>query len=83
MSVIEEIDKGTTPVNTDDGDHERLAHIVVPASAVTEAYMTGTPVKALCGKMWVPSRDAKRYPVCPECEKAVRAAGYTGEIRKY
>ena len=35
---------------TEDGDHERFAHVVVPASAVTEAYITGSPVTALCGK---------------------------------
>ncbi|HRA35762.1 MAG TPA: DUF3039 domain-containing protein, partial [Acidimicrobiales bacterium] len=34
---------------TEDGDHERFAHVVVPASAVTEAYITGSPVTALCG----------------------------------
>ena len=54
-----------------DGDHERFAHIVVPASAVTEAYITGTPVTALCGKTWVPSRDPKRYPVCPTCTEVL------------
>jgi hypothetical protein len=54
-----------------DGDHERFAHIVVPASAVTEAYITGTPVTALCGKTWVPSRDPKRYPVCPTCAEVL------------
>jgi hypothetical protein len=47
----------------DGGDHERLAHIVVPASKVTEAMVTGAPCTALCGKTWVPSRDPKRYPV--------------------
>jgi hypothetical protein len=54
-----------------DGDHERFAHIVVPASAVTEAYITGIPVTALCGKTWVPSRDPKRYPVCPTCTEVL------------
>jgi hypothetical protein len=29
----------------------------------------GTPVIALCGKVWVPSRDPERFPVCPECKK--------------
>ena len=58
-----------------DGDHERFAHIVIPASAVTEAYITGTPVTALCGKTWVPSRDPKRYPVCPTCMEIWGAAG--------
>jgi hypothetical protein len=31
--------------------------------------VTGEPVTALCGKVWVPSRDPKRYPVCPECDE--------------
>jgi hypothetical protein len=63
-----------------DGDHERFAHIVVPASAVTEAYITGTPVTALCGKTWVPSRDPKRYPVCPTCaEVLARIRGANGD----
>lgn len=57
------------------GDHERFAHIVVPASAVTEAYITGAAVTALCGKTWVPSRDPKRYPVCPTCREILEHAG--------
>ena len=31
--------------------------------------VAGTPVIALCGKVWVPSRDPSRYPVCPECKR--------------
>jgi hypothetical protein len=67
-------DVGTKPITDPtlgDGDHERFAHIVVPASAVTEAYITGTPVTALCGKTWVPSRDPTRYPVCPSCTEVL------------
>jgi hypothetical protein len=26
-------------------------------------------VIALCGKVWVPSRDPQRFPVCPECKE--------------
>jgi len=33
------------------------------------AMVEGTPVVALCGKVWVPSRDPQRYPVCPECKE--------------
>ena len=29
----------------------------------------GTPVVALCGKVWVPSRNPDKYPVCPECKE--------------
>jgi Protein of unknown function (DUF3039) len=57
------------------GDAERLAHIVYDpqgkgraAALLTEARVYGTPVEALCGKRWVPSRDPKRYPICPECQ---------------
>lgn len=33
----------------DEGDHERMAHIVTPASAVTEALVTGGQVTARSG----------------------------------
>lgn len=66
------------PPVLDDGDHEKFAHVVVPASAVTDAYITGNPVTALCGKTWVPTRDPKRYPICPDCEGILRTAGRKG-----
>ena len=28
----------------------------------------GTPVEALCGYVWVPSRDPKSLPICEECK---------------
>jgi hypothetical protein len=28
----------------------------------------GHPVIALCGKVWTPSRDPERFPICPECK---------------
>jgi hypothetical protein len=52
----------------DDGDHERLAHYVKKNSIVSSA-VEGSAVEALCGKKWVPSRDPKKYPVCPECKE--------------
>jgi hypothetical protein len=42
----------------------------VPKDKLTEAMVMGTPVVALCGKVWVPSRDPEKYPVCPECKEA-------------
>ena len=53
---------------TDDGDHERLSHYV-PKDKLMDAMVNGTPVIALCGKVWVPSRDPEKYPVCPECKE--------------
>lgn len=56
-----------TDLRTEDGDHERFSHYV-PKDVLTEAMVMGTPVVALCGKVWVPSRDPQRFPVCPECK---------------
>ena len=53
---------------TDDGDHERFAHYA-PKDKIVEAMVTGTPIKALCGKVWVPSRDPQKFPVCPTCKE--------------
>ena len=52
----------------EDGDHERFAHYV-EKDKIVESAVTGTPVKALCGKVWVPGRDPSRFPVCPDCER--------------
>jgi hypothetical protein len=51
-----------------DGDHERFAHYVDKTKIVDSA-VSGSPVVALCGKVWVPSRDPKRFPICPDCKK--------------
>jgi hypothetical protein len=64
-----------------DGDHERFAHYVKKAK-ITESAVTGTPVIALCGKVWVPNRDPKKYPVCPECKEiyeSMKSGGDGGE----
>jgi hypothetical protein len=50
------------------GDHERFAHYV-RKEKVLESAMTGEPVVALCGKIWVPGRDPSRFPVCPQCKE--------------
>lgn len=53
---------------TDGGDHDRFAHYV-RKDKITQAALDGTPVIALCGKVWVPGRDPNKYPVCPECKE--------------
>jgi hypothetical protein len=49
------------------GDHERFSHYV-PKDKILESAMTGKPVKALCGKKWLPGRDPEKFPVCPTCK---------------
>ncbi len=57
----------TSDLQIGDGDHERFAHYVRKQDQM-KGYVLGEPVTALCGKTWVPSRDPKRFPVCPDCE---------------
>jgi hypothetical protein len=58
-----------TDYRLDEGDHERFAHYVWPKAKLVEAMIEGTPVQALCGKVWVPSRDPQRFPICPTCKE--------------
>jgi hypothetical protein len=65
-AVDERVEERTVP--TDEGDHERFSHYV-DKHKLTEAMVMGTPVVALCGKVWVPNRAPEKFPVCPECKE--------------
>ena len=52
----------------DEGDHERFSHYVKKDRIIESAVM-GSAVVALCGKVWVPSRDPEKFPVCRDCKK--------------
>ncbi|MDO5645490.1 MAG: DUF3039 domain-containing protein [Dermabacter sp.] len=52
----------------DPGDHDRFAHYV-QKDKIAKAALNNSPVIALCGKVWVPGRDPKKYPVCPQCKE--------------
>ena len=60
-------------IETETGE-PTAAHIVKTkrgenaAAVVLEARVMGTPVEALCGFVWVPSRDPKSLPVCEKCK---------------
>jgi hypothetical protein len=51
-----------------------MAHIVKTepgedaAAKVLEARIMGTALEALCGHVWVPSRDPKQLPLCDKCK---------------
>jgi Protein of unknown function (DUF3039) len=64
----EKVDESTSPLATDDGDHERFAHYV-RKEKIVESAVTGKPVRALCGKKWVPTRDPEKFPICPTCKE--------------
>ncbi len=72
-----------------DGDHERMSHIVLEGytpskgeyvatgPSVVEGIVNGTAVRALCGKVWVPGRDPKRYQLCPTCKEIAESMGWS------
>lgn len=47
-------------------DSDEYAHIVMREDQM-RGYLNGEPIKALCGKEWVPSRDYEGLPVCQAC----------------
>jgi len=61
------LDERTLETN-DEGDNEKFAHYV-QKEKIVESAVTGKPVIALCGKVWVPGRDPGKFPICPDCKK--------------
>ena len=52
----------------EEGDHDRYSHYVKKDKILRSA-LSGKPVIALCGKVWVPGRDPEKFPVCPTCKE--------------
>jgi hypothetical protein len=73
----------------DEGDHERFTHIVLEGytpdegefvpldNSVVGGIINATPVRALCGKVWVPGRDPQKYPICPTCREIAEGLGWS------
>jgi hypothetical protein len=66
--LLEKTKPADTALNIDEGDHERFSHYV-DKNKITESAVTGKPVRALCGKKWIPNRDPQKFPVCPTCKE--------------
>lgn len=56
-----------------DEDGEQIFTHYAQKDKVTEGYVMGTPVAALCGRVFVPHRDPLKYPVCKNCENVANA----------
>tara|TARA_B110000503_G_C7103755_1_gene395002 strand:+ start:1290 stop:1520 length:231 start_codon:yes stop_codon:yes gene_type:complete len=68
-SVTEDTQSETIDENT---GQQRFAHYANSVS-VTEGYITGKSVVAICGKVFVPTRDPNKFPVCPICKELAEA----------
>lgn len=62
------LEREETRQQVEPGDHERFAHYVRKEKILASA-VSGQPVVALCGKVWTPTRDPSRFPVCPACKE--------------
>ena len=63
-------------IDTTNGGHDLFAHYVLKSEQMRAA-VTGKPCMALCGKVWVPTRNPDGLTVCPECKDvygAIRAS---------
>jgi len=69
MSV--QIDEKLDSLEAETGE-PKYAHYADSVS-VTEGYVLGRPVLAICGKLFVPSRDPKKFPICPICKEIAEA----------
>jgi hypothetical protein len=67
-AVLERTQTVPVPEVQEPGDHERFAHYA-DKNKIMESALSGAPVVALCGKVWVPGRDPKKFPVCPTCRE--------------
>jgi Protein of unknown function (DUF3039) len=78
---VETVEDRRTQETDDPGDHDRFSHYA-RKDKLTEAMVMGTPVVALCGKVWVPSRDPKKYPVCPTCKEIWESLSDGGDAQE-
>ncbi len=62
-----ELEKLLNEEQVEGGDHDRYSHYV-KKDKILKSALSGKPVIALCGKVWVPGRDPEKFPVCPTCK---------------
>ncbi|HAA79665.1 MAG TPA: DUF3039 domain-containing protein [Microbacteriaceae bacterium] len=63
-----ELEKLLKEEQVDEGDHDRYSHYV-KKDKILKSALSGKPVIALCGKIWVPGRDPEKFPLCPTCKE--------------
>ena len=70
--MIAELEIQKAPVAVDSDGENVFTHIA-EAALITEAYVNGTTIMALCGHIFIPHRDPEKYPICKECKEIVDA----------
>lgn len=68
-STIEDV---SVELEVTENGRPKYAHYA-ESTSVTEGYVLGKAVLALCGELFIPSRDPKKFPVCPICKEIVES----------
>ena len=58
---------------------DALKGLTTPQAFVMEAIVEGWEIEALCGYLWIPGKDPKKYPVCEICKDIYEAMLAKGE----
>lgn len=66
------LERETVLQKQDEDEEEHFAHYAEKVS-VTEGYVLGTPVQAICGKIFIPHRDPQKLPLCNKCKEIADA----------
>jgi hypothetical protein len=81
--VLDRPDLETKPGSGDDGPRSHIVWVppelretMTAQQYVFKCRVEGTVVRALCGYVWVPSRDPLKYPTCEECVEIWKAGGF-------
>ncbi len=64
--TVPDLDQATVVEETESDDSPDAAHIVTQKDLI-HSQLTGEPIRALCGKMWVPRRNPDDFPMCQAC----------------
>ena len=72
MSQTVEIIETNIDLELDDEGNEVFAHYAEKVS-ITAGYVMGTPVQAICGKVFVPSKNPEKLRICPICKEIMDA----------
>lgn len=71
---LPDLDVLPTVEETEGDDDADAAHIVTQEDLI-HSQITGQPIRALCGKWWVPKRNPDEFPLCQACAEIFNALG--------
>ncbi len=63
---------GVASMTTGDRLSISMAHYL-PARAMADAHVHGTPLKALCGQWFVPTKNPDNLKTCPQCDTQLQS----------